>query len=87
MPLTRRFMLTLPERIIKEIEVIKKEIDESSLSTILRHAISLYLVLFRRRKQGFEVCIIRGKEIKVIEGAEFFPMQSVSEQELEDVKT
>lgn len=70
---SKRILLTLSGRAYKMLAEIQDVIGIRSKSQIIRYALSLYYTIFKKTLEGYEVCLVKGDELRVIDSPEFLP--------------
>ena len=70
---TKRLLITLSGSANEALDNIKDDLGESSKAEVIRNALSLYFTVFKKAKSGYELCLVRGDEIRVIDSPGLLP--------------
>ena len=73
MAVNKRLLITLSAKANEVLEGMQRELGESSKAEVVRNAISLYSTAFRKALEGYELCMKRGDELRVIDTPGLFP--------------
>ena len=81
--LTERIMVTLSGRAYETLNAVQKALGVGSKAKIIRYALSLYFSIFKKTNEGYELCMMKGDEIRFFGDSEFLPLSPILSKAVE----